>query len=207
MSNFAVITHYNDIKKAIEDKPEFVFKYEEETNTYVVKYNLLLAGSFDHEDENVRKLLLEARGITFDADTGEVVSRKFHKFFNIGEKPSSQIGNIDFSKRHWIMQKLDGCCDENTTLITMEGEKTIKEICDEKYKGCVYGYNHNTKTIEWTPIIDHSVKDNNNNWYEIELENGKSIKLTGNHKVWCENLNEYVRVDELSGDENVIFDE
>ena len=135
MSQFANITHYNDLKNLIADRPEFVFKYEEETNTYVVKYNLLLAGSFDHEDDEARKLLVEARGITFDADTGEVVSRKYHKFYNIGEKTCSQIQNIDFSKTHWVMEKLDGSNISNirnlSVPVTKAGRSDVSKMVDE----------------------------------------------------------------------------
>lgn len=135
MSQFANITHYNDLKNLIADRPEFVFKFEAETNTFVVKYNLLLAGSFDHEDDEARKLLVEARGITFDADTGEVVSRKYHKFYNIGEKSCSQIQNIDFSKTHWVMEKLDGSNISNirdkSVPVTKAGRSDVSKMVDE----------------------------------------------------------------------------
>ena len=137
MTNFAHITHYNDLKNLIKDRPEFVFKYEEETNTYVIKYNLLLANSFDHDDEECRKLLIEARGITFDAVTGEVVSRKYHKFYNIGEKKSSQIDNIDFSKTHWVMEKLDGSNISNIRYsdlpVTKAGRSDVSKMVDELF--------------------------------------------------------------------------
>ena len=43
------------------------------------------------------------------------------------------------------------------------------------------------------------------NWFEIELENGTKIKLTGNHKVYLPELKCYRRVDELKGDENILY--
>lgn len=136
MFKFSNIAHYNDLKNLISDRPEFAFKFEPETNTYVIKYNLLLANSFDHEDEECRNLLQEARGITFDVDTGAVVSRKFHKFYNIGEKESSSITNIDFSKTHWIMEKLDGSMitflkvNDKFVPVTKAGRSDVAKMVD-----------------------------------------------------------------------------
>jgi hypothetical protein len=42
---------------------------------------------------------------------------------------------------------------------------------------------------------------NNNDWYEIELDTGDLLKLTGNHKIWCVDLNAYRAVQDLRGDE------
>ena len=70
---------------------------------------------------------------------GNPVSLSFKKFVNWGEKPdqfpvpSSLNGCV-------VMEKLDGCCDENTILVTETGEKTIKQICESKYKGKVLGF-------------------------------------------------------------------
>ena len=49
----------------------------------------------------------ECRGITFDPN-GFVASRPLHKFFNVGERPETQAGVIDWSKVSSIMDKRDG---------------------------------------------------------------------------------------------------
>lgn len=43
-------------------------------------------------------------------------------------------------------------------------------------------------------------------WYEIELEDGRKITITGNNPVWIPELNAYRRVDELNGDEFLLID-
>jgi intein/homing endonuclease len=63
------------------------------------------------------------------------------------------------------------------------------------------GYNHETSQEEMVDILAHSVKSNNNDWYELELEDGKTITLTGNHKVYLPELDCYRRVEDLKGDE------
>jgi len=50
----------------------------------------------------------ECRGIAFDTETGAIVSRPFHKFFNVGEREDMDVGVLDFSARHWVLDKLDG---------------------------------------------------------------------------------------------------
>jgi RNA ligase len=52
-------------------------------------------------------VLRECRGLTFSKD-GRILARKFAKFFNIGEKPESQIDVIDWSEPHHVLEKMDG---------------------------------------------------------------------------------------------------
>eukprot|EP01133_Synstelium_polycarpum_P013703 gene13703-16152_t len=54
------------------------------------------------------KVRRECRGIIFEVDTGLLVCRKFHKFFNINEMEETSQDNIDIHKSHIIMEKLDG---------------------------------------------------------------------------------------------------
>lgn len=49
----------------------------------------------------------EARGIVFDA-AGSLISRPLHKFFNIGERPETQVDALDWSKVMRVMPKRDG---------------------------------------------------------------------------------------------------
>ena len=135
---------------------------------------------------------------------GEVISASLPKFTNWGENPDNFP--VPNSLKHCtVVEKLDGCCDENTVLITEDGEKTIKEICELEYKGKVLGYNHLTEENVFANIISHSIKDNNNDWYELETESGIKIKLTGNHKVWLPEIDCYREVRNLNGDENILL--
>jgi RNA ligase (TIGR02306 family) len=95
------------------------------------------------------------------------------------------------------------CLSEETELITEDGIKTIKEICETKYIGKVLSFNVFENKNEMNTINSHSVQKNNNDWYEIELISGKILKLTGNHRIWLPELNCYREVKELLGDEVV----
>jgi intein/homing endonuclease len=50
------------------------------------------------------------------------------------------------------------------------------------------------------------INENTHQWYEIELEDGRKIKITGNHNVFIPEIECYRRVDELTGDEEFLID-
>ena len=50
-----------------------------------------------------------ARGIIFDMD-GTVVARPFSKFFNLNERPETEVKNLPWSEGVEIYEKLDGSC-------------------------------------------------------------------------------------------------
>lgn len=93
------IEHISEVLPHIEGRKEF---YVAERDGYtVIDYAITTKDSFD---DPVRR---ECRGIKFKPD-GSVLARPFHKFFNIGERESTQPHLVDFSKPHRIMDKLDG---------------------------------------------------------------------------------------------------
>lgn len=77
------------------------FRKSVKPNYIVFDYMVTLADSFDLPEQ------LEMRGIAFD-HSGKIVSRPYHKFFNLNEKPSTSADVIDFSQPHVILEKLDG---------------------------------------------------------------------------------------------------
>ena len=52
--------------------------------------------------------LRECRGIVFDEETGACVSRPLHKFFNLGERDSTRVENLDWGMVVRVMDKRDG---------------------------------------------------------------------------------------------------
>jgi len=52
--------------------------------------------------------LRECRGLIFNTESGLVVSRPYHKFFNIGEYPAIAMDQLPFNEPHVILEKLDG---------------------------------------------------------------------------------------------------
>lgn len=191
----------NDLLPFVKDKENIRVKFDETFKKTVVCYMIQADDLFVGENAAYEK---ECRGITFH-ETGEIACRTLHKFKNIGENESLQPQNIRWADVVRVMDKKDGCCDGDTLVLTVDGEKTIREICETKYSGLVFGFDHRTNKLKLTPVLSHSIKPNDNSWFEIQLENNTKIKLTGNHKVWITNKGQYTRVDELKEGDDVLL--
>ena len=152
------------------------------------------------DSDFMNPLVRECRGIILDEDTFDVVSYAFDKFGNYGEPYCPEI---DW-KTARVGEKLDGCVRADTKIKTTVGDIDIKTICDNPSKFKVLTYNHQTNSIEANLVEAVSVKDDNADWYEIELEDSTKLTVTGNHQIWCENLGCYRRVDELDGSEILV---
>lgn len=113
------------------------------------------------------------------------------------EHANVYVNDLIDGERVVITEKVHGCCDENTILITEDGEKTIKEICDTKYKGMILSFDVDKEIVEFDKIINHDIQENIDNWFLIELEDGTEIKLTDNHRVYLPDLNCYRSVSEI----------
>lgn len=105
MYTFPKIKNIDDVLPAIKDCPEFgILRRGEYT---VIQYNVVMADTFPEVKTEFDALRRECRGITFDKN-GDILSRKYHKFFNVNEREETQIHRIDFSKPHYVLEKLDG---------------------------------------------------------------------------------------------------
>jgi hypothetical protein len=133
----------------------------------------------------------------------QIIAFPFKRFFNFGQGAAFPI---DFSKEIFIQEKLDGCLHEDVNILTPDGLFTIKAICEEKKINKVYSMNMDSLEIEEDDIIGFSVKNNNNDWYEIELEDNSKVILTGNHKIFIPELSCYRAVKDLIGNENVLVE-
>ena len=91
----------------------------------------------------------------------------------------------------------NGCLDYYTMLETDKGKLTIGEIVDKKIKCNVKSWDFKNKKIVFTPIKNWFIPENSYKWYELETDDGKKIKITGNHKVWVTNKNDWIRVEDL----------
>lgn len=68
----------------------------------VAEYDVSMKGMWSSE------LLKECRGLIFNADSGELLSRPYHKFFNVGENEWTQMSDLPWNEPHVILEKLDG---------------------------------------------------------------------------------------------------
>jgi RNA ligase len=97
---FPTINNISDVLPAIEGRDEFVVAVKE--GYTVINYNVMMADTFDCP---IRR---ELRGIIFDNESGDILRRPFHKFFNVNEREETQDHVVDLSQEHRILEKLDG---------------------------------------------------------------------------------------------------
>lgn len=103
---FPLIHYWNKIAHHFEGNENFIVADKGE----YIAVNYVRAGKDTHPpvegDDIVRaSILREGRGLIFLKETGALLSRPFHKFFNLGEREDVVA---DFSHPHYIMEKLDG---------------------------------------------------------------------------------------------------
>ncbi|NDB57540.1 hypothetical protein EB001_03745 [bacterium] len=103
--DFPHISHLDQVRPAIEGRDEFIIA--ERDWGYVVNYMVSMTDTFPPVETEFDAIRRECRGMLFHKD-GTIMSRRLHKFFNIGERDETQFGVIDFSQPHVILEKLDG---------------------------------------------------------------------------------------------------
>jgi len=135
---FPTIRHIDDVLPHVEGREEFVVA-ERDFGT-VINYVVAMADTFDMTDANdlggaIRR---ECRGLIFDSD-GNLMSRPFHKFFNIGEREETQAHLLDLNTLfdHVVMEKMDGSMirpivvDGYLRLATKMGVTTVSMQAEE----------------------------------------------------------------------------
>lgn len=113
---FPVIEHLEQVLAAVSGRDEFMVHRNDELGFVSVLYRYTTADTFPdplepgigEAESRRRQLVRECRGITFDAATGGVIARKFHKFFNVGEREETLPHRIDWSRPHVRLVKADG---------------------------------------------------------------------------------------------------
>ena len=157
----------------------------------------------------------------FDSLQGKEICRKFisketRSSINKAKKTGKR-GETEFFKQHFdtpqfrmnskafrkgdlitISCKLHGCAHKGTLINTLEyGNMTIKSIVDQKLPVHILAYDVNKQKKVWAAIDGYFHKTDDGEWYRVELEDGRSILITGNNPVWLKDKGEYRRVDEL----------
>lgn len=151
---FPVINNISDVLPAIEGRPEFVVAVKDGGYT-VINYNVNMSDTFPPiavaggsakmraERSLHNKLRRECRGIIFDTETGEILRRPYHKFFNVNEREETLAGAVDVSRPHVILEKLDGSMIVpflldgeiiwGTKMGATDVAKPVEEFTDERF--------------------------------------------------------------------------
>lgn len=93
-----------EVKSIVANNSNFILA---DKGNYSVA-NYIRAGNDVHVSVEDRDsaILRELRGLIFCNTTGQVISRRFQKFFNYGER--EDVMSLDLSQPHVILDKLDG---------------------------------------------------------------------------------------------------
>jgi RNA ligase len=102
---FPFIERLNDILPALDENH---FNITEKNGYTVILYNAISPETFPEITDLNSKIRREFRGIIFDSNTKRIIRRPLHKFFNLCEKNETLLHNIDITKPHIILDKLDG---------------------------------------------------------------------------------------------------
>lgn len=167
---FPIIEHIDQIREAIKGREEFI---EADRGDYIV-FNYLVAYTdsfppighwgqkmvkdakpyfYETEADTNAKLRRECRGLIFNPQ-GKLLSRRFHKFFNMGEREETL--NPDFSQKHITLEKLDGSMITPLLLpsglkwATKMGVTDIGLMCEEFV---------NNSTIDYKPFVIDLIKN------------------------------------------------
>lgn len=106
--DFPIINNINDVLPHIEGKEEFSVMYKDDYT--VINYNVAFEDTFQWNinDSLGSAIRRECRGLIFNSKTGDLISRPYSKFFNIGERNETDINKINLYEPHVVLEKLDG---------------------------------------------------------------------------------------------------
>lgn len=103
---FPVIFDISQVKPYIEGFDEFIIA--ERDWGFVVNYLVNKETTFNDDNMDIGEYTRrECRGLKFNKE-GKILARPYHKFFNVNERVDTRLENIDFTKKHVILEKLDG---------------------------------------------------------------------------------------------------
>lgn len=104
---FPIINTIDDVLPHIKGREEFVVA--ERDYGIVLNYVVAMPDTFNMTGPNDLggAMRRECRGLFFDLE-GKIISRPFHKFFNVNEREETQAHLLNFMFDHVIMEKMDG---------------------------------------------------------------------------------------------------
>lgn len=121
-------------------------------------------------------------------------------------KLSDYPNYLDGSVEYEASLKIDGCVSNDTIITTERGNITIEDAIKNKDK-LVLSYNDKTNKLEFKEIEDYQIKDDNKQWYQLTLEDGRVLKITENDRLYIPSLKTYRQVSDLEEGDVVLISE
>jgi predicted kinase len=190
------------IRTAIAENPK-ITEFENIENGYI---------SFDYEDDcefmldgSEQDLIQrECRGLIVSSTTGEVIARRFHKFFNINQNEISDEATVDFESnfhKYRIYQKLDGSLVSpipiNSTEYVWATRRSTIEINPTLITPSIKSLVENCISKGYTPLFEYCVT---NRGLIVCDEDSLTLLTIRNNKT-----GEYILLETLGlGDDDVV---
>lgn len=149
------ITYLSDVTPYIEENDGIIVARRD--GYMVVDYSFVTDSTFTNP------VALECRGLKFD-DTGRILARPFHKFFNIGEKEPPET--VDWSRPHLVLDKLDGSMvhpcllNGELTFMTRKGVSRQAEAALAASSDAVQALCRDALARGITPLFEFTSPDN-----------------------------------------------
>lgn len=142
--SFPIIEKLSDVEPVIDAIPEI--KLFQKDGYQVVNYVFQKNDTFFNSCPYIRAMSRECRGLIFDS-AGKLISRRYHKFFNVGENKETQ----NLQVYHWpALDKLDG---------TMIGPFMIgQELIWGTKMGCTEISQYVNMFVNRNPLYDYFVR-------------------------------------------------
>lgn len=160
------IRNIEELLPHIKDYPEI--SVNTKADYVVVNYHVAFEHTFDQSIPGW-EWRRECRGLIFHKDTGNILRRPFHKFFNVGEKPDTSVEVMNtevISRDHTVMDKLDGSMvaafytEGRLRLGTKAGVTDVSEKAEELVSDKLWSNMEEVVGLGITPIFEFVAPDN-----------------------------------------------
>jgi intein/homing endonuclease len=130
----------------------------------------------------------------------------FQKHYDTG-KLRIKGRNIPVGSVLYLTEKCHGCVSEDTIIETLEhGPMNIKDIVGGKLNLHIKALDIPSGEVVYSRIGDWYLLEDDGEWYEVELEDGTILKITGNNPVWMPEIKAYRLTEELEVGDCLLVD-
>lgn len=143
--------------------------------------------------------------IIFDANADLVPLPEGLSVYDIeGADRYTTVAEVLMDRWVVISEKVEGCVSGDTLVETLlNGTIPIKEVA---VGIMVKSFSIDTGEIEYCEVLESQVKDNNGDWFEVELENGAIIRITGDHRIWMPDKRCWRKAKDIEEGDEIIFE-
>lgn len=113
----------NPLLDIVRANPEFQNGVDPSGKIGYISYAVAFIHTFPPlESGQEASLRRECKSLMYDLNTLKIISRRQHKFFNLGEREETLPENIDWTQDHIVLEKMDG---SNISPVLIESEDKV----------------------------------------------------------------------------------